>query len=229
MIASSRRPASQWLVYAGLAIGSGALALGSALHRIPFEWAETLGFITRAWGVWLQVRENVWNWPVQLVSSAIYVFVFLQARLYSDTLLNVLYVGLYVLGWYWWLRGGEGSTVLHVGRTSARLAIALSVATIAGTVAWTGVLMRVNDSAPLLDAFTTALSLVALLLTARKLYESWLVWIFVNVVFVGLYTNKGLYLTAVLYAIFAVLSVAGLFNWRRLLHGQEAAGAVPVA
>ena len=66
------------------------LAAGSLLHRLPFDWLETLGFITGAWGVWLQVRENVWNWPIQLVSSALYVVVFFQARLFSDAGLNVV-------------------------------------------------------------------------------------------------------------------------------------------
>ena len=217
------------LAYVGLALGSLALALGTVVKAVPFDWLETFGFITGAWGVWLQVRENVWNWPVQLVSSAVYVAVFFQARLYSDTLLNVLYVGLYVLGWFWWLRGGENSGVLRIGRTSRRLALVLAAGTVAGTVGWTQVLIAVKDSAPFLDAFTTALSLVALLLTARKLYESWWVWIFVNVVFVGLYVYKNLYLTAFLYLIFAVLSVAGLSNWRRLLAAQEAAPSATVA
>ena len=76
---------------------------------------------------------------------------------------------------------------------------------------------------PFLDAFTTVLSLIALFLTARKIFEAWHLWIFVNLVYIGLYLYKGLVLTAVLYAIFAGLSVAGLINWRRLLGLQEAA------
>ncbi len=192
------------------------LAAGSLTRSLPFDWLEALGFIAGAWGVWLQVKENVWNWPVQLVSSALYVFVFLHARLYSDTLLNVLYVGLYVAGWYWWLRGGEANGALEIKRTSRAMAVGLGLATVAATVLWAVVLASIRDSAPLLDAFTTVLSLVALFMTARKLLESWVVWIVVNIVFVGLYLLKGLDLTAVLYGIFAVLSVAGLLNWQRL-------------
>jgi nicotinamide mononucleotide transporter len=91
------------------------------------------------------------------------------------------------------------------------------------TAGWTVVLASIRDSAPFLDAWTTVLSLIALFLTARKIFESWHLWIFVNVVYIGLYVYKGLLLTAVLYGIFAALSVAGLINWRRLLDRRIAA------
>ena len=68
------------------------LGVGSATRLLPFDWLEAFGFISGAWGVWLQVRENVWNWPIQLISSAFYVVVFLNVRLFSDAWLNVLYV-----------------------------------------------------------------------------------------------------------------------------------------
>ena len=199
------------------------LGAGSATRLLPFDRLEAFGFITGAWGVWLQVRENVWNWPVQLVSSALYVVVFFQARLYSDASLNVLYIGLYLLGWYWWLRGGENRGELQIGRLTARMALLLTALALVATAGWTAFLASIADSAPFLDAFTTVLSLIALFLTARKIFEAWHLWIFVNLVYIGLYIYKGLVLTAILYAIFAGLSVAGLVNWRRSLGLQEAA------
>jgi nicotinamide mononucleotide transporter len=198
-----------------------ALGLGSATRLLPFDWLEAFGFISGAWGVWLQVRENVWNWPIQLISSALYVVVFLNARLYSDASLNVLYVALYLLGWYWWLRGGANRGELHIARVTVRMIVLLAGLTAVATAGWTGFLTSIADSAPFLDAFTTVLSLVALFLTARKIFESWHLWIFVNLVYIGLYVYKSLLLTAVLYAIFAGLSVAGLVNWRRLLRLQQ--------
>ena len=135
-----------------------------------------MGFISGAWGVWLQVRENVGNWPVQLVSSALYVVVFFQARLFADTSLNVLYVVLYLLGWYWWLRGGENHGELHINRLSRLLGIALTGVGAAATAFLTVFLTSVHDSAPFLDALTTVMSLIALFMTGRKLLESWWVW-----------------------------------------------------
>jgi nicotinamide mononucleotide transporter len=152
----------------------------------------------------------------------LYVVVFLNARLFSDASLNVLYVVLYLLGWYWWLRGGENRGELQIARVTLRMTLLLTGLTVVATAAWTVFLTSIADSAPFLDAFTTVLSLVALFLTARKIFESWHLWIFVNLVYIGLYVYKSLALTAVLYAIFAGLSVAGLINWRRLLRRQEA-------
>jgi nicotinamide mononucleotide transporter len=205
------------VAYGVPALISVALGVGSATRVLPFDWLEAFGFISGAWGVWLQVRENVWNWPVQLISSALYVVVFFNARLYSDSGLNVVYVVLYVLGWYWWLRGGEDHTELVIEPIRARMVIALLVLTVVITAGWTAFLTSIRDSAPFLDALTTVLSLIALFLIARKIFESWHLWILVNLIYIGLYLYKGLALTAVLYAIFAALSVAGLVNWRRLL------------
>jgi nicotinamide mononucleotide transporter len=220
-VRSLRSPRGLAVAYGVPAVISIALGVGSATRLLPFDWLEAFGFISGAWGVWLQVRENVWNWPIQLLSSALYVVVFLNARLFSDASLNVLYVVLYLLGWYWWLRGGENRGELHIARVTPRLVLLLAGLTAVATAGWTTFLASIADSAPFLDAFTTVLSLVALFLTARKLFESWHLWIFVNLVYVGLYVYKGLLLTAVLYAIFAGLSVAGLVNWRRLLRHQE--------
>jgi nicotinamide mononucleotide transporter len=217
----TRSPRALAVAYGVPAALSIALGVGSATRLLPFDWLEAFGFISGAWGVWLQVRENVWNWPIQLISSALYVVVFLNARLFSDASLNVLYVVLYLLGWYWWLRGGENRGELHIARVTPRMMLLLAGLTVVATAAWTIVLTSIADSAPFLDAFTTVVSLVALFLTARKIFESWHLWIFVNLVYIGLYVYKGLLLTAVLYAIFAGLSVAGLVNWRRLLRRQE--------
>ncbi len=215
-----RRSGALWYaVPIGLSL---ALCAGALSRLLALDATETFGFVTGIWGVWLQVRENVWNWPVQLVSSAFYVVVFFRARLFADTMLNVIYLGLYVLGWYWWLRGGDRRTALHIERLGLGLAAVLALVGVAATAGMTVFLTSVRDAAPFLDALTTVMSLIALFLIARKLFEAWWVWIAVNTIYVGLYLYKSLALTALLYAIFAVLSVAGWLNWWRLLGAQRA-------
>src|ERR1700694_2788566 len=117
----SRSPRALAVAYGVPIVLSIILGVGSATRLLPFDRLEAFGFISGAWGVWLQVRENVWNWPIQLVSSALYVVVFFQAGLYSDASLNVLYIVLYLLGWYWWLRGGERRRELRIGRLTMRM------------------------------------------------------------------------------------------------------------
>jgi nicotinamide mononucleotide transporter len=209
-----------------LALGS-ALVAASAARLLPYDLTETLGFVTGAACVYLVVREDVWNFPVGIANNVFFLVLFAGARLYGDASLQVVYVALGFQGWYLWLRGGENRTALRVRRASLGMLAGTALFVVAGTAALTFALRAVNDSAPLLDAFTTALSLAAQYLLNRKAVENWLLWIAADVIYVYLYLARGLRLTAVLYVVFLCLCVAGLAGWLRALARQrrEAAGA----
>jgi nicotinamide mononucleotide transporter len=136
--------------------------------------------------------------------------------------LQVVYVVLNSLGWYWWLRGGVQHTELNVTRTPMLQWIVLAVITGTSTWGMTLYLGSIRDSAPFLDALTTVMSLVAQYLQTRKYLESWLVWISADVIYIGLYIFKGLNLTAILYAIFLTMCIAGFIEWRRSLRSTSA-------
>jgi len=204
----------------GYALGtllSLVLIVGSLLHRLPLDITEVLGFVSGAWGVWLTVKENVWNWPIGIANSAFFLVLFVQGRLFADSGLQVVYIVLGVLGWYWWLRGGAHKTALPIARTGPRHAAVLAAIIVAATLVLTAGLTRVDDAAPFWDALTTALSLGAQYLLTRKLIENWLLWISADVIYVALYAYKGFYLTSILYAIFLAMCVAGLVQWRASL------------
>lgn len=204
------------------AVGSAALIGGSLSHRLPMDITEVLGFVTGAVAVWLTMEENIWNWPIGIANSAFYIVVFLNAQLYSDMSLQFVYVILGFLGWYWWLRGGKGRKSLAVGRVGWRQSVVLAGVLLIATLVMTRVLVAVHDSAPFLDALTTVLSLIAEYMLTRKLFENWFVWIAADIIYIGLYTYKGLYLTTVLYIIFAAMCVGGLVQWRRSLASRRA-------
>lgn len=207
--------------YGAGAAASAGLIVAALLHWIPMDITEVLGFVTGAWSVWLTVKENIWNWPVGIANSAFYVIVFAHARLFADSSLNVLYVVLGFLGWYWWLRGGQNRTALRVGRVNGSSAAMLAVVGVIATFGMTRFLYSVNDSAPFLDALTTVLSLIAEFMLARKFLENWYVWITADVIYIGLYTYRSLYLTAVLYAIFLAMCIAGWVRWRRTWRANQ--------
>src|SRR5215210_1722181 len=128
----------------------------------------------------LYVRQNVWSWPVGLVQVCLYVWIFLNARLYSDVLLHLVYIALQLYGWYYWTRPGTRDAHRSVTRlTPPAFAGWLLVAVVATAVL--GATMRhfTNAALPYADAAVTAFSLVAQLLLARKVLQNWLVWIFV--------------------------------------------------
>lgn len=190
----------------------------------PFDWTEALGFTTGVLCVWMTAVEDVWNFPVGILNSAIYIVVFYRSTLYADFGLSVAYVGLGFQGWYLWLRGGERKTelpVAHADRVDGWQTFAVMAA---GLPLWL-LLKKVHGFAPFLDALLTALSVTAQLMLNRKRIENWLVWIAADAAYVGLYAYKGLKLTAVLYAVYFMLATLGYFNWRKDLRGREVAPA----
>ena len=166
--------------------------------------------------VLLTIRQSVWCWPMGLVQVVLYVHVFYQARLYSDVILHVIYVVLQIYGWYAWLHGGADRGKLTVSRLSRRHLLLWAAAGVAATLAVGGLMSRFTGAdRPYWDASILAFSLVAQWLMARKVVESWVFWIAVDVLAVGLYAVKRLYPTTALYSVFLVLAIIGLLEWRR--------------
>jgi nicotinamide mononucleotide transporter len=179
----------------------------------PYEIA---GALFGALAVWLTARENVWCWPIGLLNVGLYVVVFHEARLYADMGLQVVYAVLCVYGWHAWLHGGKDQGVLEVSRTPVPWRAPLFLAGSAVSVLLGFLLRRHTDAAlPYWDSSTTAFSLVAQWMQTRKWLENWLVWIAVDVVYVGIYLYKDLLATAALYAVFLALAVVGYRAWRR--------------
>ena len=177
-------------------------------------FAAVLGAIS----VYLSVRQNIWSWPTAIVNVVVYALVFYRAKLYADMGLQVIYAVLSVYGWYEWLYGGEHRTELHVSRTTPRLGALLAVIGLAGAGALGLLLRGATDAAlPFMDSFLASTSLVAQWMMTRKKVENWLVWIAVDVLYVGMFTFKHLYITAVLYLVFLALAVRGWIDWRRSL------------
>lgn len=177
---------------------------------------ELIAAIVGALSVWLSVRQNIWSWPTAIVNVVLYTLVFYEAKLYADMGLQVIYAVLSVYGWYEWLYGGEGRTELHVTRTGPRLGVLLGAIALLGSAVLGTLLHHETDAAlPYMDAALSSTSLVAQWMMTRKLLENWLVWIAVDVLYVGMFIFKELYLTAGLYAVFLALAVRGYIDWRR--------------
>lgn len=172
----------------------------------------------------LNVRQHIWCWPAGLVQVALYVWVFWEAKLYSDVVLHVIYVGLQLYGWHHWLHGGADRGPLRTSALGVARTAAWSGAALAGTAAWGWAMASYTDAAvPYPDAFILAASLVAQWLMVGKKVESWIFWIAVDLVAVWVYWQKSLYPTVALYAAFLLMAVIGWRTWRRALVREAAA------
>ncbi len=193
--------------------------------------AELIGFVAGVLNVWLVTRENIWSWPVGIVNAAFYIVVFAREGLYSDTGLQVVYLLLSVYGWWHWHTGVRrpGATTGDTPGAPISTREPLVVTTLAprlllpllgvGLTLWillATITSRIPGAIlPWFDAALVASSLVAQWLMTRKVRECWIVWIVVDLSYVGLFVMRGLHLTAVLYFIFFLLAVLGLVQWTR--------------
>ena len=177
---------------------------------------ELVSFLLSMLTVWLNIRQNHWAWLFSILASLLYAAVFADARLYGDAGLQFVFVAVSVWGWYQWLRGGEQHRPLQVSYLDRSGWMRMAAAWVLGFLVLSWFLRRYTDTdVPHMDGFLTAGSLVGQFLLSRKKIENWLVWIAVDVLYVGLYVYKHLTLTALLYALFVVMAAAGWRSWRR--------------
>jgi nicotinamide mononucleotide transporter len=180
---------------------------------------ELISFVLAAITVLLNIRQNHWAWLFSILSSATYALVFFDSRLYGDTGLQLVFIALSIWGWCQWLKvkvGSDDGGGIQVSRLGARGWCWSVAAWLAGFAILAWFLHRYTDTdVPRIDGFLTAGSLLGQWLLGRKKLETWHVWIVVDILYVGLYLYKNLMLTAVLYAIFVGLALAGLRAWQR--------------
>ena len=189
------------------------------------NWQELIGSLTGALCVWLLIRQNIWNWPIGIANNIAYVIVFYQSGLYADSGLQFVYMAIAFYGWWNWLHGGVNRTELKVDHTSAagRLGYAAIAAAVTAILYW--ILRHTPSTVPFADGLTTALFLTAQFMMSLKLVENWWFWIVGDVLVIGLYIYKHLYLTSGLYLIFLAMSIAGLLEWQKAARRVAAAAA----
>jgi nicotinamide mononucleotide transporter len=187
------------------------------------EWVAALVAVAM---VLANLRVNPIGWPLAIVSSLIYAKVFADSKLYGEASLQIVFVALALWGWWQWLRGrGADGQALQVHVLTKRQRWLTGAATLAAWPLLGLLLQRATDSdVPYLDALPTVASLTGQFLLGRKYIENWAVWVAVNGFSVALFAHKGLWLTVALYAVFAVLAVAGWRAWRRQLPVQPQHG-----
>lgn len=200
------------------------------------NYIELFGAITGIIYVFLEIRQNIWLWPLGILTSAVYIWVFFSSKFYADMSLQVYYLGISILGWYWWsgrkgrgeraggrengawsMEQGAGSKEeLKVTRLGLRTGVMITAVFLVLYIALWLILSRLTDSpVPEWDSFITSLSIVATWMLARKTYEHWYLWVVVNSTSAVIFFIKELYPTVILYIIYGVMSFVGMVEWRK--------------
>ena len=185
-------------------------------------WLEIAGTVIGLIYLWLEYRASVWLWAANIVMPAIYIFIYAESGFYADMGINIYYLVASLYGWAVWLRRGDNGKELPITHTPQRKIIPLTLLGIASMAAILFILLRYTDSTvPYGDSFTTAASIVALYMLARKYVEQWLVWIVIDAVCCWLYVSKGLYPTAALYGLYTLLAIFGYRKWLKLMDEND--------
>jgi len=192
------------------------------------EWllsnkTELLGAILGIIYIFYSIRQSILTWPTGLVTSALYTIVFFNTKLYADMGLQVYYVIISIYGWYFWLKGkkSEDKSTLPVRTTNKNLWFKLIIITILIYIVILMILLNYTDSeVPFMDSLTTALSIVATWMLAKKYIEHWLIWIFVDLFSSGLYIYKSLWPTVILFLVYTFMACVGYIEWKKDLKSQ---------
>lgn len=198
----------------------------AVIDWIIVNWFETTAATIGLISIFLQIKQNAWYWGVSIVMVTMYIWVYIEAKLYADMSLQVYYLIVGVYGWWAWLFGGKlkhGEKKLPVSKTNLKLWSILLLVMVSSFFAMGWILSNYTDSTvPWWDAFTTALSFAATWMLARKKLENWFVWIIVDIASTVIYYFKGLYPTMILFVILTALAVVGYFQWKKdLQHEME--------
>lgn len=178
--------------------------------------AELVAVIAAILYLLLAIRQNIWCWLFAGLSTALYVVLFIDAKLYMESVLNVFYFAMAVYGFRFWLVHGRTSSGPRVTRWPFPVHAAAILAILVLSCMSGFVLARSTDAEfPYVDSLTTFAAFWTTFLVARKVLENWWYWLVIDAVSIWLYWERGLELTALLFVAYVVMIPFGLIAWTR--------------
>lgn len=199
-------------------------------HNVSY--VEFIGTLFGLISVFLAARANILTWPTGIINAVFFLAIFYQIQLYSDMFLQLYFCGMGVYGWFTWkYRAEHRQNAIRTLTNSHRLRLAAFIAAV--TLVLGTLISQIHlllpqifekpASYPYIDTFIAVSSVLAVILLARRIFETWVLWILVDITSIGLYSVKGVKLIAVEYVIFLCLAMLGVFSWYRLWKKEDAA------
>lgn len=191
----------------------------------PLSLIELLGTLAGLFSVYWAARANIWTWPSGLVNIFFFFLIFYQTQLYSDMFLQLFFLVTTVYGWRNWVKKDAETEGIAIGQLTQRESYLHLLVLVVASLLWGLLMSNIHLLLPALfpqaaalpypDACIAIASVLATFLLARKKWESWLLWVLVDALSVGVYFYKGLYVIGVEYIIFFFIAAYGLYSWRR--------------
>ena len=187
--------------------------------EIAFMWVianslELIAVIFTLICVWLTTKNKVSSWPIGIIGVILYSILFYQVHLYAEVITQIVFLIQSFYGWYNWAKLGDKPPAL-ITTLSNKEKMGWTAVILGSTGIMYSILIHTNAAVPLVDSFTTSVSLVANWLLAKRKIENWWLWIFIDLIYVGMFAYKSLFVTSALYLIFFFMSNYGLKNWKK--------------
>ena len=190
----------------------------SALLEQLLEWSplEAAAVVAAILYLLLAIRENIWCWLFAGISTAIYVYLFVVARLYMESALNVFYFAMAIYGFSVWYRGRTPDRQLPVTVWPVPVHVWAIAVIMAASFVSGNLLERFTDAEfPYIDSLTTWSAIWATFLVARKVLENWWYWLAIDIASIFIYWSRDLELTALLFVVYVIMIPFGLISWTR--------------
>ena len=183
---------------------------------------EIIAVLVSCIAVALTVCRHMLCWPFNLLAYVLYAFIFFDYKLYGETILQILFMGLAVYGFLQWKQGQATDHEIRIEPLpQGQLWLQIAVTALFGVLFGAGLKFLTDAAVPWLDAQLAAFSLLATYWTSRKYIATWVLWVVVDIIYVGMFIYKDLLLTAGLYAVFVLLAAYGWYTWLQAKHKQQ--------
>ena len=182
-----------------------------------FSGLEIIGVVTALIYVGLAAKGNRWCFLFGLISSSVYIYLSLILKFYFDTAINTYYIAMSFYGWFAWGKNDNSSDFVPLKLEPKKFALFIIVGFLVTIVLAFTVSQYSDASLPYFDAFTTIFAIIATYMVVKKWIENWLIWVVVDFVAAGMYWYKELYLTAILFLIYTIISIVGYQKWKKQL------------
>jgi len=179
---------------------------------------EITGTIIALAYLYFSIKQNIWLWPLGLISSAIFAYVFFRSKIYAGMGLQIYYVIISIYGWYnWWKvrNGNKLSTTVKSLLGNYKLMVVLLLIVIFLFVVLSQILVHTDTNVPYYDALISALSIVATWMLAKKYIEHWWVWLLADPISIGIFIYQKLYFMVILYFIYSIMAIVGYKSWKK--------------
>jgi nicotinamide mononucleotide transporter PnuC len=200
------------------------------VFETPVSYVEFIGTVLGLISVFLAARANIFTWPTGILNAIFFLVIFYQIHLYSDMFLQCYFCGMGVYGWFSWkYMAGQTHGDIRTLTNTNRLRLAAFITAV--TLVIGALISKIHlilpqifekpASYPYIDTFIAIMSILATILLARRIFETWVLWVTVDIVSVGLYSVKGVKLIAIEFVIFLCLAMLGVFSWYRIWKKPE--------